>query len=865
MQGFARLYRASELRQTIRAKYHLDPIRQDQDEGENHQSSRIAEQPNRTQATQSSAAAADPNAKLSVKSLVSDGQPKTPVPDAETKSAVPVTSENKGQDRPPRKGIRLTTLLVFGSETPPDANEHVALSLSAEQGDPNAQYRLALYDSYQTRESPELMKWLRAAASQNHVKAQTALGICYHEGVFVSKDVNEGAAWYRRAADLGWKEAQYALGCAYYTGEGVQQDYAEAVKWYEKAAVQGHAGAQFELGRMCCAGEGVPQDYAKAVKWFVKAAEHGMTDAQMALGIMYRNGAEGVPQNYKEAVKWYTKAAERGDPYAQYSLGAIYDYGEGVPEDHKEAARWFTKLAEQNDVQVQAISDLSGVGGPTPLQEDRDKRLTKLAQKLRADAQAQLGYMYAHGRGVPQDYTEAVKWYTKAAEHGDPNAQSVLGDMYRQGKGVSEDNKEAVKWFTKAAEQENVAAQHNLGSLYRHGGKDLPQDYKEAVKWYTKAAGQGDVGAQVLLGEMYEDGEGVPKDDREAVRWWTKAAGQGDAGAQGLLGYMYSAGQGVPKDYKEALKWSTEAAEQGDANAQALLGRMYWQGQGVLEDYTEAYKWALLAGMNGYDAQSFKEALRKEMTPSQIDEAQRRAKDFLAKREQGSTEGSRDQAKVTSMATGFLITGDGYLLTACHAVEKTGRVEVLYQQRTYPANVIVRDEATDVAVLKIDGSGFPCLPLVSSAAVKTGDGVFTMGFPQVTLQGAEPKFTEGSISSLSGLGGSPRSFQISVPVQPGNSGGPLVSEKGEVIGLIVSRLDDVAALLATGSVPQTVNYAIKSSFVLPVLESISGLSERPAKPSQTRDRPTAIENTKKAIVLILAYSEASGSTGPQSR
>ena len=79
-------------------------------------------------------------------------------------------------------------------------------------------------------------------------------------------------------------------------------------------------------------------------------------------------------------------------------------------------------------------------------------------------AQYNLGLMYDNGQGVPQDYKQAVKWYTKAAEQGDANAQYSLGYMYANGQGVPQDYKQAVMWFTKAAEQGDADAQYNLGS-----------------------------------------------------------------------------------------------------------------------------------------------------------------------------------------------------------------------------------------------------------------------------------------------------------------------------------------------------------------------------------------------------------------
>src|SRR6202044_2087941 len=101
-----------------------------------------------------------------------------------------------------------------------------------------------------------------------------------------------------------------------------------------------------------------------------------------------------------------------------------------------------------------------------------------------------------------------------------------------------------------------------------------------------------------------------------------------------------------------------------------------------------------------------------------------------------------------------------------------------------------------------------------------GDTVATIGFPDPGLQGFAPKLAKGEIASLSGAGDDTRYFQISVPVQPGNSGGALVDEHGNVVGIVSAKLDEAIALAASGALPKNVNYAIKSSFLLGFLESV---------------------------------------------
>jgi TPR repeat protein len=99
--------------------------------------------------------------------------------------------------------------------------------------------------------------------------------------------------------------------------------------------------------------------------------------------------------------------------------------------------------------------------------------------------------MYRQGKGVPQDYKTAVKWYRLAAEKGDADAQTNLGTMYDNGRGVPEDNKTAVKWYRLAVEQGNANAQFNLGNAYGRG-HGVIQDNVYAHMWLNIAASFGE-------------------------------------------------------------------------------------------------------------------------------------------------------------------------------------------------------------------------------------------------------------------------------------------------------------------------------------------------------------------------------------
>ena len=135
----------------------------------------------------------------------------------------------------------------------------------------------------------------------------------------------------------------------------------------------------------------------------------------------------------------------------------------------------------------------------------------------------------------------------------------------------------------------------------------------------------------VKKGLAFYEGRGVQQDYAQAAAWFTKAAEQGLAQAQSNLGLMYANGQGVPQDDAQAVAWYQKAAEQGFAQAQSNLGEMYYFGHGVKKNDVKAYMWTYLAASQGLEeAIKFLASLVKVLTPSQIQEAERLTRKWLA-------------------------------------------------------------------------------------------------------------------------------------------------------------------------------------------------------------------------------------------
>ena len=181
------------------------------------------------------------------------------------------------------------------------------------------------------------------------------------------------------------------------------------------------------------------------------------------------------------------------------------------------------------------------------------------------------------------------------------------------------------------------------------------------------------------------------------------------------------------------------------------------------------------------------------------------------------------------------------------------QVRVRTDSSILPAKVVKVDTGNDLALLKTEGTFSP-LPVISSGSTQLGATVITVGFPNIDLQGFAPKLTRGEIGSLAGLQDNPRFFQISVPVQPGNSGGALVDEHGNAIGVVSGKLSAKATLLTSGTLPENVNYAVKSTFLLGFLESVPEVAAKRPEPSTTDMKfEEVVKRAQKASALVLVY------------
>jgi S1-C subfamily serine protease len=279
--------------------------------------------------------------------------------------------------------------------------------------------------------------------------------------------------------------------------------------------------------------------------------------------------------------------------------------------------------------------------------------------------------------------------------------------------------------------------------------------------------------------------------------------------------------------------------------------------------------WYNLSASSGLEiAVNNRNVLEKKMSPQQIVEAQQLARnwkpgDSIRVAEPPPPQPSTPQppkSKVAAIATGtgFLFGSQDFIITNYHVVKGTSEVKVKFiNNEMIDATVVARDTQNDVAILKLTKSpSFQSreMKFGDSSMVRMGDEVFTIGYPHIGIMGLKPKYTKGVISAVTGIKDNPTVFQTTVPIQPGNSGGPLFNEKGEVIGLTTSSLP-LLAIESMGAIPQSVNYAVKSSFVKNTISTVPEalLSNRGIVivPNESNSRSDFIEAIKKNVVLIV--------------
>ena len=510
-------------------------------------------------------------------------------------------------------------------------------------------------------------------------------------------------------------------------------------------------------------------DYATALKEWTPLAEGGDAVAQYNLGLMYRNG-QGVPQDDKTAVKWYTLSAEQGDAFAQVNLGIMYDLGQGVPQDDKTAVKWYTLAAEQGD----------------------------------SDAQVNLGFMYAYGEGVIEDIVYAHMWANISASNGDKNGKELKDlltelmtpSQIEEAQRLAKECLEAINIGVTCVVEPVTVIAENV-----HGSK-LPPCPDDTSKVFNNCYGYSD----------FEDGASY------------KGEWQND-NMHGIGTYTY------PKEENGQYIGNfvdNEFSGQGkltfpDLTYEGNFKNDVFEGQGTLiteeGKFVGNFKDGELDGLGKYYDESGELIFDGEF-----------AKGEPVQPHVEPTPSGKDnddgELFAASSGTGFYVTNDGYLLTNHHVINGCQKVGFVSRGELIDTKIIAFDKINDLAILKVSKEPEDYLT-ISRDLPEITEEIIVAGFPFGEEFSSTVKVTKGIVSSLAGVENNYSEIQIDAAIQPGNSGGPIINEYGNVVGIAVAGLDQQYVQENFGVTPESSNFGVKASVAINLLNANGIRLEKP--------------------------------------
>jgi uncharacterized protein len=384
-------------------------------------------------------------------------------------------------------------------------------------------------------------------------------------------------------------------------------------------------------------------------------------------------------------------------------------------------------------------------------------------------------------------------------------------------------------------------------------------DYATALREVRPLAEQGDAESQYNLGVMYHKGKGVPQDYKTAVKWYRLAAKQGNIGAQYNLGGMYHKGKGVPQDYKTAVKWYRLAAKQGNVRAQSKLDQL--ERRIAEQKSSPPSKSAAEKEIERLRRENARLKKQNQSKPKQV------AKKPPPKKAPPPSSGST--------GSGFFVSKLGHIVTNEHVVRQCGSVTVGDNaNKQVTASVLETDKRNDLALLRISSTqmasaetlslisklgaqklGLKLVPLASGGLMRSddielGESVLVAGYPYGELYSNTIKVTGGMVSAVKGMGDDSAQFQMDAAVQPGNSGGPIYDENGNIVGVVISQLDKRKVEKAIGSLPENVNFGIKASTVRQFLTS-AGLPTKWSNRTERKSTKELAQIAKNQTVMVV--------------
>ena len=460
---------------------------------------------------------------------------------------------------------------------------------------------------------------------------------------------------------------------------------------------------------------------------------------------------------------------------------------------------------------------------------------------------------------VNRNVNDGIYWLNLCSTI-DKECAIQLAEIFEDGTLVQRDERKALDYYQKAFDNPRKAFEAQKGNIalklfeieYRKGNKEdlrlaanialkglagAQKDINKGSEWLNRCSDDGDIDCTVDLADLFFSNESSNKSLSRAAELYKKAADKGNTKAQIVLGTMYGIGEGVPQNFKESIKYLEMAAIAGDPEGQYWSGLAYKSSNSPNPSRAKSYFWLSIAAANSDAGKTHDDAIkhRDELLKILPIEARTAIQDAALKWRVGqeppdfseirTIEEDNDQGKNSEKGTGKIFSGSavyisnsGQIITNAHVVDGCKKITVsVTGESPSVAILLAKDTRNDLALLKTTRT--PTHIPAIRPSLKLGEAISVFGYPFAGILAKSGNFTTGNVTALAGLGDDSRHFQISAPVQPGNSGGPMLDQYGNLSGIVVAKANALAFAAIEKDIPQNVNFAIKASVLIEFLDS----------------------------------------------
>ncbi len=461
--------------------------------------------------------------------------------------------------------------------------------------------------------------------------------------------------------------------------------------------------------------------------------------------------------------------------------------------------------------------------------------------------------MTRDGVGTLRDTTRARQGFADLATDGHTLSKVALGELMRGGIGGPKDLDGAALQFRQAADQGNALAMIHLARLYR-SAEFVDRDDVRAYEWALKSANAGHVPAYGVVGYLIYTGTGVTKDPDIAVAWLKNGYEKGDLTSRTYYGLALATGTGVSRNAALGGQLMNEAADAGNVDAMITLANLHQVGQVLPRDYMRAYLWANVAIARGVTSASLlmlRDDLEKRLSAEQLGSMQKQAREWKPLAAARPISGGADTRATPTRGTGtgFFISANGHMLTNQHVIRGCRRITT---EGHGDATILTSDTKTDLAILKVERPADQWAT-VRIEPPRLGESVYVFGYPLQGVLSSGGNFTSGVVSALVGLRNDPTRLQVSAPIQPGNSGGPVMDQSGRVLGVTVSTANTMRIANATGTLPQNLNFAVHGLFARALVEANGLFLDPPTTRAVPMTSEELAERARRFSTLLTCY------------